>query len=199
MSLLVVGPPARQSQCLLFAPSRKSTAPRCDGDHRQAPGILDRRTDGGRLKANANRRRGRVLKKGRGNISDRGGAPILAAAGWRKFSPAGMSWFTESFELRISSKQRLCSTNWIERRLMGTSDLAWPFRTFQTVSGRLSVSRNADLLRPARRIGPASPASKLASRRSKVSTAAADFQEGVADRRGIHACLTQHNAGRAQR
>jgi hypothetical protein len=120
----------------------------------------------------------RFYQKTRGDLIkhchmlERGGAPTLAAASWRKFSRQGMSWFTESFELRISSKQRLCSTKCVSVEMPTFCD------------------PHAELA--------ASPASKLASRRSKVFHGRCEFQDGVADRRGIHACLTQHNAGRAQ-
>ena len=89
--------------------------------------------------------------------------------------------------LRIFCKQRLCSTNWIERRLMGkvTSGLGI-LRTFQTVPGRSSVSRNADLLRTARRIGRVSrhPNLRVVGPKSP-RVRRCEFQEGVADRRGL--------------
>jgi hypothetical protein len=75
----------------------------------------------------------------------------------------------------------------------------WPLRTFQTVSGRSSVSRNADLLRTALRIGRVSryPNLRVVGPKSP-RVRRCEFQESVADRRGIHACLTRHNAGRAR-
>jgi len=70
-------------------------------------------------------------------------------------------------------------------------------RLFRGVS---PVSRNADLLRPARRIGRVSrhPNLRVVGPKS-ARVRRCEFQEGVEDRRGIHACLTRHNAGRARR
>lgn len=101
----------------------------------------------------------------------------------------------------LSNRHAAAATACPFRGPHGTSDFrAWTLRTFQTVSGRSSVSRNADLLRTARRIGRVSrhPNLRVVGPKSP-RVRRCELQEGVADRRGIHACLTRHNAGRARR
>src|SRR4029077_9909288 len=52
--------------------------------------------------------RGAVEKRGDPLLFERGGAPTLAAAGWKKFSPASMSaWLPRAEGLRSSRRQPL--------------------------------------------------------------------------------------------